>query len=629
MSQAATAWRGAVLAALTAAAVTAQIPGSTQATHGGLNWRHLGRSSIDLHLAGPATGPISSVWYSSDGGSLFVRTASGRALQTADFETWIKSEAVRPETPAASAPESLPESPAKVIAASGDSRRAWALGRDLFVSEDSGATWESVSGTGAPVIGTGQNDVAVNPREPMELAVANSSGVWQSQDGGRSWAGLNENLPNLPIARILSTRRGAFKIALDDGRALELSDTHQPWTVASGDNALAAEARDRQRLNRALGAEITATARSGEYAYAGSSDGRVWVSRDRGVSWNPSQTVGVGSVERFYVDAEAPRAAIAVLSGSSARLARTVDSGAVWDDVTGNLPDGAVHAVAADRASGSVAAATDSGVYLAHIDLNVFTPGSAWTPITGTLPAAKAVDVAFDSGGDQLYVAMEGFGLYTAPVPVRSGVMRLTNAADFSNRPAAPGSVISVLGAKVTAATGGSLRFPVLAAGDSESQLQVPFEASGGSFDLAVRAGSQTTTLPLAVRSVSPAIFVDRDGSPFLVDADTGLTLDAAALAHPRAHLELMATGLGRVQPDWPTGVAAPAENTPVVVAGVQAYLDGIPLEVTKSTLAPGYVGYYLVEVQLPAVLNAGPAELYLVADGQPSNKVHVQVDSQ
>ena len=90
-----------------------------------------------------------------------------------------------------------------------------------------------------------------------------------------------------------------------------------------------------------------------------------------------------------------------------------------------------------------------------------------------------------------------------------------------------------------------------------------------------------------------------------------------------------MATGLGRVQPDWPTGVPAPSENPPKVTASVQAFLDGVPLEVSHATLAPGYVGYYLVEVQLPAILNAGPAELYLTADGQPSNKVRVQLDSE
>jgi hypothetical protein len=36
-----------------------------------------------------------------------------------------------------------------------------------------------------------------------------------------------------------------------------------------------------------------------------------------------------------------------------------------------------------------------------------------------------------------------------------------------------------------------------------------------------------------------------------------------------------------------------------------------VPLVVTRATLAPGYIGFYLVEAELPAVVDAGPAELY------------------
>jgi uncharacterized protein (TIGR03437 family) len=58
----------------------------------------------------------------------------------------------------------------------------------------------------------------------------------------------------------------------------------------------------------------------------------------------------------------------------------------------------------------------------------------------------------------------------------------------------------------------------------------------------------------------------------------------------------------------------------------VRATLDRIPLEVTQAALAPGYVGFYLIEIQLPQVLNAGPAELVLEAEGQQSNRVRLYV---
>jgi uncharacterized protein (TIGR03437 family) len=126
------------------------------------------------------------------------------------------------------------------------------------------------------------------------------------------------------------------------------------------------------------------------------------------------------------------------------------------------------------------------------------------------------------------------------------------------------------------------------------------------------------------VQPVSPAILVGRDGVPMLWDADTGLPLDAHNTAHSNGRMQIWATGLGKVHPDWPTGLPAPTENPPEVAAQVRAFLDGAPLQVTKATLVPGYVGFYLVEVQLPSINNLGPSELYITAGGQESNRVQV-----
>lgn len=598
-----------------------------------ISWRKLGQSTFHADLAGLASGPVSAVWYSTDGGTLFAKLPTGQTFQTSDFEHWTRTDAAHPETnPQIIVPVSLPQ-PARVVTAAGDSHREWALGKDLFVSEDAGKTWSNMSsGSGDPIIGEGQRDVAVSASHPSTIAVANEYGVWQTKDSGKSWAGLNDYLPNLPVARILSSKRGAFRVALKDGRTLTLADARSPWDLARTETALATDALARQQAGKSLGAEITAVAQFGDFIYAGSSDGRIWTSRDKGSTWGDPQTAGHGPVTRFFVDADAPRAALAVIGGAGTHLSRTVSAGVVWDDITGNLPQGdaTVHAVVADLASQTAYVATDNGIFSAHVDLNAVVNPSPWTPVAGSLPNARVMDLAIDQSSGQIFAALEGYGLFTAPLPSSSGVLRIANAADFSSRPAAPGSLISVSGGKVTSVSAGDLNFPLLASSEFESQMQVPFEARSPGVDLSIRSSPSTvTTLPLAVQNVSPAIFIDRDGAPFVVDADSGLTLGSAEPAHPRMRLELMATGLGRVQPDWPTGIPAPTENAPKVVAGVQAFLDGVPLEVTRAALAPGYVGYYLVEVQIPAVLNAGMAELYLLVDGQESNHVSLMVDAQ
>jgi uncharacterized protein (TIGR03437 family) len=111
-----------------------------------------------------------------------------------------------------------------------------------------------------------------------------------------------------------------------------------------------------------------------------------------------------------------------------------------------------------------------------------------------------------------------------------------------------------------------------------------------------------------------------------LIDAESGLLLDASRPARPNMRVQILATGLGRVSPDWPTGVPAPLSNPPHVNATVHAWLDREPVEVSQATLASGYTGMYVVEVRVPSVVNAGPAELYVDADGHESNRVRIWV---
>jgi uncharacterized protein (TIGR03437 family) len=129
------------------------------------------------------------------------------------------------------------------------------------------------------------------------------------------------------------------------------------------------------------------------------------------------------------------------------------------------------------------------------------------------------------------------------------------------------------------------------------------------------------------LKSASPAIFVDPEGTPLIMDAASGVLLDESKPARMGSRIQVLATGLGQVTPDWPTGLAAPLKNAPRVVAAVHAYLDGLPVEVTQASLAPGYVGFYLIELQVPRIADTGPSELYVEADGQQSNHVRLYVE--
>ncbi|HEY1242836.1 MAG TPA: hypothetical protein VGF16_19880 [Bryobacteraceae bacterium] len=592
------------------------------------DWRKIGTSAVELMLASPATGSVDRVWFSADGSQLFARTSSGKTFVSVDFETWVPAAAAAPAAPLNEITAArLPDSTARIVTSAADPLRLYALGRNLSRSEDGGRSWTSLTQfKSESIIGSGQHSLAVSPTDPDQLVVANDYGVWRSLDGGLSWAGLNQFLPNLPVRRILSTPGGTAGIRVEADRVgvLELPPGGAVWFVASGPGSQT-EAALRQRYSAALGAAITAVSTSGDTVYAGSSDGRIWVSFDRGATFRQSRFETGGAVERVFVDSSAPRVALAVLSGPGARVLRTTSNGTIWDDLTANLPDGSVHAVTAERASGAVYVATDRGVFWTRTDLeSASLPAANWTNLTERLPAAPATDVRLDPAGVQLYIALDGYGVYATAAPHRQRNLRIVNTADYSTRSAAPGSLVTVIGGRVNSARGGGLDYPVLATSDGESQLQVPFDATGSNVSLALQTNNGQIMLGLPLQPLSPAIIVGRDGVPLLLDADSGLPLDARNTAHSNGRIQILATGLGKVRPEWPAGLAAPPENTPVVAADVKVYLDGASLPVTRASLAPSYVGFYLIEAQLPAVANLGTSELYVSAGGQESNRVQI-----
>jgi len=600
-----------------------------------LDWRHIGNAQIDFGLAGLATGPVARAAYSADGTALVIRTASEESFVTQDFETWKPTQAP-PAAPEAASALALPESSAQLRQADG-SQRLYAFGNFVYRSDDGGQTWENLTAfRSVSIIGSNVHDLTVSPKNPDEIVAVDDAGVFRSLDGGRSWSGLNGSLPNLSMVRFrnLPSADQGVEVELPGATTVEWQPGEKlAWRPIDGGQAQT-DASLRQVLSPILGANVTAVAISGEYIYAGLAGPRLAASSDGGRNWQYFAIQDSGPVENFWINPKDPRLALAVLGSrpsDSASVAppqhviRTITGGRYWDDLTSNLGDIAAHGVTADLASGALYLATDQGVFYASADLQTGA-SPQWTAVTG-LPNRHVADVRLDSEGNQLWAAVEGYGVYATLAPHRLKDPRVVSTADLLARAAAPGAVMSVVGARVSAASAGGVTAPVLAASDTESQIQIPFEAKGNSVSIAVNGAAGAIAFPpVALQSAAPAIFVDRDGAPMLIDVATGVMLDAMNPAHSRSHIEILATGLGRVEPDWPTGTAGPVDDPPKVVADVHAYLDGSPIDVTRAVLAP-YIGFYVIEVEIPKIVNFGPAELHLEAGGQSSNHVRVYLE--
>ncbi len=582
------------------------------------DWRRIGSYSLspavsyatDGSLAGSVSGPVDRVWYSADGSTLFARTSSGKTYQTSDLETWQSSANIPPALPATRV-----------------------LGLAPGSAEVPGAL----------------RDLATSPANPDELTVATGQGVFRSADAGRSWTSLNDGLPNLPVVRLLNLPAGdqGVRIELAGNLAAEWPPGEKQLWLPTDNRDVATEARLKSALGSLAGLTITAIAVSGDMVYAGvdtgTSDGQVRVSSDRGQTWRTYAATGSGKVERLWVDPSDPRVALAVFGATPAgatvldqraHVLHTMNGGAVWDNLTANLPDVAVHGITADRASGAIYVATEAGVFAGYADLSSLGGAPNWSALPG-LPAAPAVDVMLDAQGNQLWTAVDGFGVYATLAPHRYLDPKVVSAADLVSRAVAPGSLISILGAQVSAVRAGDVTIPVLSATPSGSQLQVPFDIRSSSlalFATAAATGVSTASAglvfaPLQVAAAAPAIFVGPDATPMLLDGDSGVMLDAMTPAHTGGRVQILASGLGRVTPDWPAGLAAPADNPPRVAGAVQVFLDRAPVEVTRAVLAPGYIGLYLVEIAVPKIANYGPAELYIDVGGAASNRVRVYIE--
>ena len=596
-------------------------------------WRPAGNGLQLLGLPSPAGGRVDRVWFTADGSGVRVQLGRGEVWGTDNLETWSRRSEAAPQIEAAQS-STLPESAAKTRARSANSAVVYAAGRDVWRSVNEGANWENLTGfRGASILGGRVRDLAVHPTDDERIAVATDTGIWISLDGGSTWAGLNEGLPGFRIGRITGAAEGATGIRVQAESAGEWKELEwmpgqrAGWIPVSG-GKLDQEAALRRAL-AGTGVEATAVASSGESRFAASASGKLLSSVDGGVSWREFQPEA-GEIAQIWADPADGRVALAVADGRGGlgqRVMRTVNGGVYWDDLTANLPPGPVSGVAVDRRTGAVYVALERGIFWTFADLQAPGPATLWRPVAGELPAGEARSVALDRSGTLLLAAIDGYGVFSRLSPHSAERPMVLHSADFSDRDAAPGALLTLSGSGAERVTANAADAPVLSSSIEESQFQLPYDLSGDSVRVSVAREGAAMAFPLRLKAASPAILADREGTPFVIDAGSGVAIDAMNPLRGGMTIQILATGLGRVTPEWPAGLPAPAANPPRVAAEVKVLVDGVALEDVEARLAPGYVGFYLIEARLPAMMDAGAAELRVEAGGSASGPVRVYVE--
>ncbi len=212
----------------------------------------------------------------------------------------------------------------------------------------------------------------------------------------------------------------------------------------------------------------------------------------------------------------------------------------------------------------------------------------------------------------------------------------LVNAATFQQNALVPGSLVTLFGLNLNGASVqfGGIPAPILYASSSQLNLQVPWELQGmpiAPVTVTVTGNSISSELePVAVGQNDPGIFSlgAPQGGQGAIENVAGAVVDSNSPAHAGDYILIFATGLGMVTKQPATGavaLAAPLLSNLIVYPS--ATIGGVSAPVSFAGLAPGYIGLYQVNVQVPQGVAAGDTVPVVLSFGATvSNSVTISV---
>jgi uncharacterized protein (TIGR03437 family) len=307
------------------------------------------------------------------------------------------------------------------------------------------------------------------------------------------------------------------------------------------------------------------------------------------------------------------------------------------------------------RLTGPQSASGASGV-LSRVDL---TAGSLIRP-TGIAeqPVASAGNSVFTrtlaplaNGNAMIALTISGFTAlswgFDAAV-IAPSIANIVNAASLSSA-VAPGSLISVFGNNLSPTsvatsqlplptaigqsclTANGLAIPMLFASPQQINAQLPLYLSGSATMTLYTPGGSSDDYFLNVQPVAPAVFQSGTagpltGIPTVVKASNQQLVTPSNPIHGNDWIVIYATGLGITSPAVAAGLPAPYAPPALAVVAPDVSLGGFPLGVSYAGLAPGEVGVYQINAQVPPKPAEGDHVPLTITQGGVITSVAVRV---
>jgi len=236
--------------------------------------------------------------------------------------------------------------------------------------------------------------------------------------------------------------------------------------------------------------------------------------------------------------------------------------------------------------------------------------------------------------------------------PLAPVITAVVNGASFASGGVAPGEIATAFGTNLTSASGINLTsglplpsafltdsltvndqaVPLFAVDNSNGQQQINFQvpweiASGPTATIAVsNGGTISASISIPVLGAQPGIFnypIGANSFGAILHSNFQLA-DSSHPAKPGETVLIYCTGLGAVSS--PPSNGEPGQGQPTLVNPTVA-IGGTNAIVSFSGLAPGFVGLYQINAEVPANLAKGNQPVTVKVAGASSNSVLLPIE--
>jgi uncharacterized protein (TIGR03437 family) len=175
----------------------------------------------------------------------------------------------------------------------------------------------------------------------------------------------------------------------------------------------------------------------------------------------------------------------------------------------------------------------------------------------------------------------------------------------------------------------GSHAAPLYYVSSTQVNVEIPAELAAGQYPILVTVnGASALPQTLTINALQPGIAAYADGTNNVIAQHADFSyVTAASPAKPSEVVIIYLAGMGATNPSVPSGQGAPTSEPLARVVNVPAVtVGGQNATVEFAGLAPGFVGLYQIDLQVPANASAGSLPLIVSQNGVAGNTTNLIV---